>query len=99
MSGGLFDHLINQFGNGQQMTTDSFNVNPQPQHTNGYNINQQMALQQKQQQMLANMGLFNGFGGMGGNNMIANFGWNQPQYGQQKNNNLGYGYNGYRWCL
>jgi hypothetical protein len=96
MSGGLFDHLINQFGNNKQMTTDSFNVNPQPQKTNGYN--QQMALlQQQQQQMLANMGVFNGFGGMGGNNMIANFGWNQqPQYGQQNNNNLGFGYNGWR---
>jgi hypothetical protein len=30
--------------------------------------------------------------------MIANFGWNQqPQYGQQNNNNLGFGYNGWRW--
>ena len=94
------------------MTTDSFNVNVQPQQIqqqNNFNVMNQLAmLQQQQQQMLANMGgNMKGFpsniGILGGNNMIANYGWGQqqqPTYGQQQfgqGGNVNYGYgNGWR---
>jgi hypothetical protein len=97
MGGGLFEHLLNQFGGGQQLTTDSFNIQQQPQQqqiqqANNFNVMNQIAmLQQQQQQMLANMGNMKGgfpsnIGVLGGgNNMVANYGWGQqqPAFGQQ----------------